>query len=246
MAHRRQRVLGLLILAVVGPIRLRAQDSIVPPRTVDQAVSVLRRRWLRAEDEDLILRMPKGSAVAHLHMPFGTAVRNEFHLWNDNEALRRSCGTEDPEGCSGIIFEHLWGAIRASADSLVVHRLDCQFGLSERVQIRYRGFSALRIGAIIDSLNKQIGAQVSRLRETLPPGCIAELSLRVVGNPNLQCWARVEFSEDGRDPVSLSSFFGWFDWRNAFQAVNVPPYIELRFREPCAWPHRPTEFDRGG
>ena len=136
MADRRPRVLGLLILAIVSATRLRAQDSILPPRTVDEAVSVLRHRWLHAEDEDLILRMPKDFALAHLHMPFGTAVRNEFHLWSDNEALRRSCGTEDPEGCSGLIFEHLWGAIRASADSHLVNQLDCQFRLSERVQVR--------------------------------------------------------------------------------------------------------------
>jgi hypothetical protein len=102
------------------------------------------------------------------------------------------------------------------------------------------------MGAIVDSLNKQIGRQLAGIKERLPAGCSADLSLRIVGSPNLECWARVEFSEDGRDPVSLASFFGWFDWRNAFAAVNVPPFIELRFREPCAWPQRPTGFPPGG
>jgi len=236
---RRQMVLfGCLVLALVTDGW--AQDSLVPPKTVDEAVSILRQKWLRPQDEDLLLRMPEPFAVTRLYRPLGTGVRNAFHLWGDNEALRRSCGTEDPEGCSVVIFEHLWKAIRSSADTQVVRQLDCQFGLMERVRIRYRGFSALNIGAIIDSLSKQIDHQVSNLADSVPPGCTARLSLRLVGNPNLQCWARVEFSEDGRDPVSLSSFFGWFDWRNAFDTVSVPPYIELRFRDPCAWPHRPS------
>ncbi len=190
--------------------------------------------------------MPKGSATARLHLPFGTAVRNAFHLWSDNESLRRSCGTQDPEECSGIIFDNLWESIRSGADSQLVRRLDCQFTMVERLRVRYRGLSVLRMGAILDSLNKQIANQLSVIKETLPTGCSGDLSLRIVGNPNLECWARVEFSEDGRDPVSLASFLGWFDWRNAFAAVHVPPFIELRFRELCAWPQRPTLFHPGG
>ena len=244
MLSRKVVLLNWFVLGLVASAR--AQDSLVPPNTVDEAVAVLRHRWLRPQDEDLLLRMPEGLAVARLHVPFGTAVRNAFQLWGSNDALRRSCGTEDPEGCSGIIFEHLWKAIRSSADTQLVHQLDCQFDLMDRVRIRYRGFSALKMGAIIDSLSKQIDKQVASLRDSLPAGCTAQLGLRLVGNPNLQCWARVEFSEDGHDPVPLSSFFGWFDWRNAFDAVNVPPYVELRFRDPCAWSHRPTEFGRGG
>jgi len=94
------------------------------PRTVDEAVQVLKAKWLKAKDRDWILRNPKDTVVWTLYRPFGTGVRNEFGLWGDNEPLHDSCGTKDPEGCSVVILNRLWESVRADADPALVRQLD--------------------------------------------------------------------------------------------------------------------------
>lgn len=82
------------------------------PRTVDEAVSVLKTIWLSAGDLDWLLRNPQKQAVATLYRPFGMGVRNQFGLWGDNQQLRDSCGENNPEGCSVVIFNRLWESVR--------------------------------------------------------------------------------------------------------------------------------------
>lgn len=110
------------------------------PRTVDEAVSVLKTRWLSARDLDWLLRNPQKQAVAALYRPFGTGVRNQFGLWGDNQQLRDSCGGNNPEGCSVMIFNRLWASVRSDADPSLVRELDCQFQLADAIRINYKGF----------------------------------------------------------------------------------------------------------
>lgn len=56
------------------------------PKTVDEAVQILKTKWLKPKDLDWILRNPKDQVVWTLYRPFGTGVRNEFGL------LGRQCG----------------------------------------------------------------------------------------------------------------------------------------------------------
>jgi hypothetical protein len=51
------------------------------PRTVDEAVSILKTKWLSAKSSDWLLRNPQKQAVATLYRPFGTGVRNQFAQW---------------------------------------------------------------------------------------------------------------------------------------------------------------------
>jgi len=238
------RLLPVAIPLLVAPTPSHAQADSSIPHTVDDAVRILRTRWLAPTDVDRFLRTPKGIATAEMHFPFGMQVRNEFRLWQGNAALLRSCGVSEPEECSGIIFDRLWETLRTFADSGLVRALDCQFKLSEGVQIRYAGFYRLRLAEILDSVQAQIDRQLPRLRSTLPASCSVAvgLQLRRQAGPNPACWASIEFSEDGRDPVSLEGFLGWFAWRNAFTPVHTPPYLELRFNDPCAWPSQPPQF----
>jgi hypothetical protein len=226
------------------PVLCAAQADSTVPHTVDEAVRYLRTRWLGRESLDWILRTPKDVATSEMHLPFGTQVRNQFRLWQGNTALLQSCGVADPEGCSAIIFAHLWEAVRADADTGLVRALDCQFALTEKVQVRYVGFYKLRLGEIIDSVQAQIDRQVGSQTSGQPAGCRASrvLRLRAQGGPKAGCWARIEYSEDGHDPVSLERFLSWFSWRNAFTTMNAPPYIDLRFNQPCAWPKPPVGF----
>src|SRR6266550_1238830 len=68
------------------------------PKTVDEAVQVLKTKWLKPKDLDWILRNPKDQVVWTLYRPFGTGVRNEFGLWGDNKALLRFLRGQEPGG----------------------------------------------------------------------------------------------------------------------------------------------------
>ena len=70
------------------------------PKNVDEAVRVLKTKWLQPKDRDWILRNTKEEAWSRLYMGFGTAVRNQFGLRGDNQPLHDSCGTKDPRADS--------------------------------------------------------------------------------------------------------------------------------------------------
>src|SRR6266567_1761570 len=127
-------------LAAIIIILCNAVAVAQKPRTVDEAVQILKTKWLKPKDLDWILRNPKDEIVWSLYRPFGTGVRNEFGLWGDNQALRNSCGNKDPEGCSVVIFNRLWESVRADADAPLVKQLDCQFQLVEAIHINEAGF----------------------------------------------------------------------------------------------------------
>jgi hypothetical protein len=95
-------------VTAVFAILLFASSAVAEkPKTVDEAVQVLKTKWLQPRDRDWILRNTKDAVWARLYMGFGTGVRNEFGLWSDNQALHDSCGTKDPEGCSSVILTRL-------------------------------------------------------------------------------------------------------------------------------------------
>jgi len=229
-----------------APKAPKAQASrATPPRTVDEAVRLLKTKWLSEKDRNWILRNPKDQVTATLHLPFGTAVRNEFQLWGGNPELLASCGVDDPEECSGIIFHRLWESIRREADPELVKKLDCQFQMLDEIKIDYRGFYALRLGEMLQRMQEQIDRQLLDRAHGPEATCAASLCLLPTGSPNLRCYVRAEFSEDGRKP-SLSLFLGWIAFRNGFDVLHSPPQIELPFRDKCAWSEQPRHFQPKG
>ena len=132
--------------------------------------------------------------------------------------------------------------MHADADSELVSRLDCQFQLIELIQVRYEGFYKLSIGEILENVQRQIDEQLVALEPGVIPGGGRSLTLRPTGKANLECWSRVEFSEDGRDPITLGLFLQWISWRNGFGVLHSPPDIELPFHEACSWPEVPAHF----
>jgi hypothetical protein len=212
------------------------------PRTVDEAVTELKTKWLSKEKLDWVLRNPKETVVADLHLPFGTEVRNEWGLWKKDSALLRSCGVSHPEDCSGIIFEKLWDSVRKDASANLVQQLDCQFQLASLIKVSYRGYYKLKMGQLLEDLQRQINDQIVDASFQLPNVCGSNLKLILQGNPDPSCWSRIEFSEDGRDPVNLNLFLGWVSWRNAFEIRHSPPNIDLIFTQACAWPTFPKHF----
>jgi hypothetical protein len=66
------------------------------PKTVDEAVQVLKTKWLQPKDREWVLRNSKEEVRSRLYMGFGTSLRNQFGLWGDNQPLHDSCGNERP------------------------------------------------------------------------------------------------------------------------------------------------------
>ena len=158
------------------------------PKTVAEAIQVIKTKWLKPKDLDWILRNPKEQVVWTLYRPFGTGVRNEFGLWGDNQALRDSCGDKNPEGCSVVIFNRLWESVRADADPSLVRQLDCQFQITQSIHVDETKFYKLTTGELVKAIQSQIDDQLSKLAATGTPLCQTSLTLEVIGKPDTHCF----------------------------------------------------------
>ncbi|MFN9730180.1 MAG: DUF6794 domain-containing protein [Pseudomonadota bacterium] len=206
------------------------------PKTVDEAASQLRSR-LSPEDLEWIRRNPKDVVTSQLHLPYGTGVRNEFGLWGKNRPLLKSCGVEDAEECSGIIFSALWDKVRSETDPAISKSLDCHFSALDRIEIDTTGWYQLQLGQLLSDLQQQIDRQSATIS-----GCDEAISIVVLGDPDVQCFVRVEYEEKD----SLGRLFQWVGFRNAFSVAHNPPNIQLTFNQRCAWPERPKLFTPEG
>jgi hypothetical protein len=216
------------------------------PRTVDEAVLVLKTKWLSSKDLDWLLRNPQKQAVATLYRPFGTGVRNQFHLWGDNQQLRDSCGTNDPEGCSVVIFNRLWESVRSDADLSLVQQLDCQFQLAETIQIKYKGFHSITTRELLKELQSQINGQMANLEHASTPPCQNSLTIEVEGKPDKDCFVDASFArhrkgqpKDQPTEANLEVLLGWLGFRNFFMARHVPPEIVLNYSRQCQFRNPP-------
>ncbi|MGZ4841657.1 MAG: DUF6794 domain-containing protein [Candidatus Angelobacter sp.] len=209
------------------------------PKTVDEAVQVLKAKWLKPKDLDWILRNPKDEIVSRLYRPFGTGVRNQFGLWGDNESLHDSCGTKDPEGCSVVIFQRLWESVRGDADPALVRQLDCQFELVNAIHVSIKGFHQATTRDMIRRLQSQIDKRLS----TLPPGttpCQTSLTLEVAGKPDLGCFVVAPHGKEAGKSVNdmtLDQALGTLGFQNLFHTVHNPPKLTVEFARKCQFPN---------
>jgi hypothetical protein len=208
------------------------------PQTVDEAVQVLRTKWLKPHDIDWILRNPKENVVRTLYRPFGTGVRNEFGLWGDNKALRTSCGTEDPEECSFVIFNRLWESVRADADPSLVRQLDCQFQLVQTIHVSVKGFHGMTTGEMLKHLQSQIDAQLATSAASDTNTCQTSLTLDVAGKPDMHCFVVAPHGKDAGsvDDMTLDHALGALGLQNMFRTVHYPPKLTLEFIRTCQFP----------
>jgi hypothetical protein len=214
----------------------QAQPLPKVPKTVDQAVLILKTKWLSTKDLDWILRNPQNEVVFRLYRPFGTGIRNEFGLWGGNQQLRDSCGNDNPEGCSVVIFNRLWESVRADADPSLVRQLDCQFQLAEAIHINEKGFYKLTTGELIKAMQSQIDEQLAKLAATGTPVCQSSLTLEVAGNPDMHCFVDAPFAKDRADQpkeASLESALEGLGFLNLFTPSHVPPKVTLNFARKC-------------
>ncbi len=219
-----------------------AQTPSNVPKTVDQAVLMLKTKWLSTKDLDWILRNPQKEVTFRLYRPFGTGVRNEFGLWGGNQELRDSCGTNDPEGCSVVIFNRLWESVRADADPSLVRQLDCQFQLAQAIHINEKGFYKLTTGELLKAIQSQIDEQLPKLAAVGTPMCQTSLTLEVVGKPDMHCFVDAPSGRNHADETKETTLemalegLGLF---NLFTPSHVPPKVTLNFARKCQFSTAP-------
>lgn len=212
------------------------------PKTVDEAVLVLKEKWLKPKDIDWILRNPQKEVAFTLYRPFGTGVRNQFGLWGDNQELRDSCGDNDPEGCSMVIFNRLWESVRSDAAPGLVRQLDCQFRLAQQIRITEKGFHKLTTGEVIKALQEQIDTQLAKLAASGASLCQSSLKLEVIGKPDLHCYVDARASEDPKNDsweFTLQDALAGLGFANLFSSRHEPPNITLNFVRKCHFPTPP-------
>jgi len=206
------------------------------PKTVDEAVQVLKTKWLQPKDRDWILRNTKDEVWARLYMGFGTGVRNQFGLWGDNQPLHDSCGTKDPEGCSSVILNRLWESVRGDADPTVVRQLDCQFQLVHSIHVSLKGFHGFTTREMLRRLQSQIDSQLPALAASGVPSCQSSLTLDVAGKPDMDCFVVAPHRKEERkswDDLTLDRALAVLEIRNFFRTAHYPPKITLDFLRTC-------------
>lgn len=224
-----------LVLVACAPRAAESSSEVVWPSTVEEAVDILLSH-LPADDVEWMRRNPKQSVTSQLYRGYGTGVRNHFGLWGGNDALLKSCGNEDPEGCSIVILEAMWDRVQAQTDPALRASLQCQFATMEKIKIDTTGWYLLTIGEMLDAMQAQIDRQVVA---AAAPGCPTQMRIVPVGELNRQCFVRADFE----DEITLDVALNWLGFRNGLTPRHAPPNLEFKFREPCAWPERPIHFE---
>jgi hypothetical protein len=209
------------------------------PKTVDEAVQILKTKWLKPHDMDWIQRNPKEKVVRTLYRPFGTGVRNAFGLWGDNEALRDPCGSSNPEECSVVIFNHLWESVRGEADPALLRQLDCQFQLVQTLHVSLKGFHGMTTREMVRRLQSQIDSQLGKLTTSSTTVCETSLSLEVAGKPDMSCFVVAPHGRNAGISVgdmTLDQALGVLGLQNQFSTYHSPPKITLEFARKCQFP----------
>lgn len=211
------------------------------PKSVDEAVQVVKTKWLKPKDIEWVRRNPKDEVVGKLYRPFGTGVRNQFGLWGDNQALRDSCGDNDPEGCSVVIFNRLWESVRSDTDQELLQQLDCQFQLVRAIHVSLKGFHQATTGEMIRRLQSQIDSQLSALATSSTPLCQTSLTLEVDGKPDMGCYVVAPHGKKAADAVNditLDRALDALGFENLFSTIHYPPKLTLQFARKCQFEKR--------
>jgi hypothetical protein len=83
------------------------------PKTLEEAADLILSR-LRDKDKT-VLRNTKKDDLIMYHHGWGMGIRNEFGLWQGNQALLKSCGCSHPDDCSMRIMERVWEKLRSAS-----------------------------------------------------------------------------------------------------------------------------------
>lgn len=63
------------------------------------------------EDKTIIIGIKNENEMVKLY-GLGVKIRNEYGLWDGNEALLNNCGTTHPDDASMVILERVWQVLK--------------------------------------------------------------------------------------------------------------------------------------
>ena len=83
------------------------------PKSVGEAAE--RVLQLMSEEDRARLRRTARGDLIQFHFTLGLFIRNNFGLYAGNDALLRSSGCFEADGCSSAIIERAWEKLQATA-----------------------------------------------------------------------------------------------------------------------------------
>lgn len=81
-----------------------------PFTSINAVISNIIER-LSDEDKAIISNINNESEIIKLY-GLGVKIRNEYGLWEGNQALLNSCGTTHPDDATSVILEGVWRALK--------------------------------------------------------------------------------------------------------------------------------------
>lgn len=94
-------IFPLLIIIVCSGIKPKSR-----PKTIDEAAMLIIKKMKKKEKKTIKETSPFDLIL--YHHGWGTGIRNEFGLWNDNTELMKDCGNTHPDDCSMKIIYRVW------------------------------------------------------------------------------------------------------------------------------------------
>ncbi|MHC4405608.1 MAG: DUF6794 domain-containing protein [Planctomycetota bacterium] len=85
------------------------------PRTVEAATTRL-LAILSDKDKEVVRNTAEEDLIG-FHHGWGMGIRNEFGLWQGNDALLKSCGKQHPDDASMVIIRSVWRELRENQSS---------------------------------------------------------------------------------------------------------------------------------
>ena len=85
------------------------------PRTVEEATARL-LAVMSDKDKELVRKTAEEDLIG-FHHGWGMGIRNDFGLWQGNDALLKSCGEQHPDDASMVIIRSVWKELRKNQGS---------------------------------------------------------------------------------------------------------------------------------
>ena len=90
------------------------------PQTVKEAVAEL-LKVMGDSNTDLIRGVGKDE-LSRFHHSFGRSIRNNFKLWDGNDALLKDTGKTHPDDASTVIMEEVWSMLQVPEGTVKVEK----------------------------------------------------------------------------------------------------------------------------
>lgn len=80
-------------------------------QTINEVVQDLVKRY--PEIKAIARKLPQEEFATKCHLGLGKIIRNNYGLWDENEALMEDCKATHPDDASATILKKLWEQLQA-------------------------------------------------------------------------------------------------------------------------------------